>query len=217
MSFIESLPFNVADVVVVLLILVSGFLAFYRGFITEALAVAGWVGAAIVTVVFYSPAQSLAQRHLADIVSLQILIDVGTGIALFVVSLLLFSLVLRGVARLVRGKSAHPLDRAFGFLFGIVRGIVLLAVVWLLITAIVPADRLPGEIREAKTLPMIKASGEILRQLAPATLRPPTGTPLEETRQHGPASAPNDIAHATLYKDDAGRSPCPCGHQGQAT
>jgi membrane protein required for colicin V production len=217
MTFLESLPFNIVDIAVVLLILISGFLAFYRGFITEALAVAGWVGAAIVTKVFFTPAQSVAQRYLADIVSLQILIDVGTGIALFVVSLLVFSVVLRGVAWLVRGKSAHPIDRALGFLFGLVRGIVLLAVVWLLITAIVPAERLPGEIRAAKTLPMIKASGEILRKLAPASLREPNGAPLEETWQRSPALAPNDILNATLYKNDAVRSPCPCGHQGQAT
>ena len=34
MTFLESLPFNIVDIAVVLLILISGFLAFYRGFIT---------------------------------------------------------------------------------------------------------------------------------------------------------------------------------------
>jgi membrane protein required for colicin V production len=151
LAFLESLPFNVVDMAVVVLILVSGFLAFFRGFITEALAVAGWVGAAIVTVVAFVPAQTLATKYFADIVSLQLLIDVGTGIVLFVVSLIVFSMILRAIARLVRGKEANPLDRALGFVFGLLRGLVLLAVVWLLITAIVPEDRLPDDIREAST------------------------------------------------------------------
>ncbi len=219
MDFINNLPFNFVDVAVVLLVLVSGLFAFYRGFITEALAVAGWVGAAIVTVVFYAHAQSLAERFLADVISLQILIDVGTGIVLFVVSLLIFSLVLRAVARLVRGKAANPFDRALGFLFGLVRGVVLLVVVWLLITAIVPDDRLPAEIREAKTLPLIRASGDVLLRLAPPSLRNPEDiVPLEETeRRERQGNVPDDFFSVTIYKNDAVHSPCPCGHQGQAT
>jgi membrane protein required for colicin V production len=179
-AFLESLPFNVVDVVVVVLILVSGFLAFFRGFITEALAVAGWVGATIVTVFAFVPAQTLATKYFADILSLQLLIDVGTGILLFLVSLIVFSMTLRAIARLVRGKEANPLDRALGFVFGLLRGLVLFAVVWLLITAIVPEDRLPDDIREASTLPMIRASGEFLLQFTPSSLRKPEDGPLKK-------------------------------------
>jgi membrane protein required for colicin V production len=203
-EFLEGLPFTFVDVIVVALILVSGFLAFFRGFITEALAVAGWVGAAIVTIVAYAPAQALATQYFADIVSLQLLIDVGTGIALFVVSLIVFSIVLRGIARLVRGKEANPLDRAFGFLFGLVRGVVLLAVVWLLVTAIYPEDRLPKDLREAKTLPMIRASGDFLLQLAPPSLRNPVDNPLEETRSR---VGKHDFTATTSYKNQAVRPP----------
>ncbi len=181
MAFLESLPFNLVDVIVVALILVSGFLAFFRGFITEALAVAGWVGATIVTVVAFVPGQALATKYFADIVSLQLLIDVGTGIVLFVVSLIVFSMILRAIAKLVRGKEANPLDRALGFAFGLLRGLVLLAVLWQLITAIVPEERLPGDVLEASTLPMIRASGAFLLQFAPATLRKPDGGPLEQS------------------------------------
>ena len=214
MDFLESLPFNVVDLVVVVLILVSGFLAFFRGFITEALAVAGWVGAAIVTVMAFAPAQALATQYFADIVSLQLLIDVGTGIVLFVVSLIVFSMILRAIARLVRGKEANPLDRALGFVFGLVRGLVLLAVVWLLITAIVPEDRLPSYIREASTLPMIRASGAFFLKLAPPSLRNAEESPVEETRAlNREGIAPHDFDAATSYKSAADRSPCPCGHQ----
>lgn len=218
MAFLESLPFTVADVVVVLLVLVSGLLAFFRGFITEALAVAGWVGAAIVTVLAYTPTQALATQYFAEMVALQILIDVATGIVLFVVSLIVFSVILRAVARLVRGKEANPFDRALGFVFGLARGVVLLAVVWLLITAIVPVDRLPSDIREAKTLPLIRESGAFLMRLAPQSLRNPDENPLEETRR--PPSKgrdAHDFVVATAYKTQAVHPSRLHGHQGQAT
>ena len=203
MAFLESLPFNIVDAVVVILILVSGFLAFFRGFITEALAVTGWVGATIVTVVAFVPAQTLATKYFADILSLQLLIDVGTGILLFVVSLIVFSMVLRAIARLVRGKEANPLDRALGFVFGLIRGLVLLTVVWLLITAIVPEDRLPDDIREASTLPMIRASGEFLLQLAPSSLHKPEDGPLKKTRAFNLNGVDShDFAVATSYKSE---------------
>jgi membrane protein required for colicin V production len=213
-AFLESLPFNLVDLVVVVLIIVSGLLAFFRGFITEALAVTGWVGAAIVTVVAFVPAQILATKYFADILSLQLLIDVGTGIVLFVVSLIVFSMILRAIARLVRGKEPNPLDRALGLVFGLLRGLVLLTVVWLLITAIVPEDRLPDDIREASTLPMIRASGAFLLQFAPASLRKQEDGLLKKTRAfdlNGVDS--HDFAATTSYKSATVRSPCPCGHQ----
>jgi membrane protein required for colicin V production len=213
-AFLESLPFNVVDVGVVVLILVSGFLAFFRGFITEALAVTGWVGATIVTVVAFAPAQTLATKYFADIISLQLLIDVGTGILLFVVSLIVFSMILRATARLVRSKEANPFDRALGFAFGLLRGLVMLAVVWLLITAIVPEERLPDDILEASTLPMIRASGAFLLQLAPSSLHKPEDGPLKKTRSFNLNGVDShDFAAATSYKSAVDRSPCPCGHQ----
>ena len=214
MAFLASLPFNIVDAVVVILILVSGFLAFFRGFITEALAVTGWVGATIVTVVAFVPAQTLATKYFADILSLQLLIDVGTGIVLFVVSLIVFSMILRAIARLVRGKGANLLDRAFGFVFGLLRGVLLLAILWLLVEEIVPEDRLPADIREASTLPMIRASGAFLLRLGPSSLRQPEDGPLKKIRTFNLNGAgSHDFAAVTTYKSAAVRSPCPCGHQ----
>jgi len=217
-EFLDSLPFTFADVIVVLLIAVSGLLAFFRGLITEALAVAGWLGAAIVTVATYTPAQALATQYFAEMVKLQILIDVATGIILFVVSLIVFSVILRAVARLVRGKEANPVDRVLGFVFGLVRGVVLLAVVWLLITAIVPIERLPRDIREAKTLPMIRASGDLLMQLVPPSLSKSDETPLEETRRRAPTgNETHDFVVTTPYKGQTVRFIRPQGQHGQAT
>ncbi len=45
----EAAPINVTDVVVALVILISGLLAFFRGFVHELLAVLSWIGAGLAT------------------------------------------------------------------------------------------------------------------------------------------------------------------------
>jgi len=91
-------------------------------------------------------------------------------------------------------------------------------VVWLLITAIVPIERLPRDIREAKTLPMIRASGDLLMQLVPPSLSKSDETPLEETRRRAPTgNDTHDFVVTTPYKGQTVRFIRPQGQHGQAT
>ncbi len=203
MEFLESLPFTLGDIAIVLLILLSGFLAYFRGLVTEILAVAGWVGAAVVTAIFLKDAQALATRYLSKHVPFQLVLDFGAGAAVFVVSLVVFAVILRGVARLVRGREASPIDRLLGFVYGLARGLVLLAVLWLVATAVFPASTFPAAVRDARTLPMVRATGEFLLQFAPSRFRSPDNG-VQETRAtspHGPSG--HDTRVATLYNSAA--------------
>jgi len=203
MEFIDSLPFTLADVAIVLLILLSGFLAYFRGLITEALAVAGWVGAAIVAAIFHGEAKALATRYLSEFVPFQLVLDLGAIAVLFVLALIVFSLILRGVAHLVRGREAGPLDRLLGFVYGLARGLVLLAVLWLGATAIFPVSSFPAAVREAKTLPLFEAAGDFLLRFAPSDLRGTEDT-LQETHLRKPKRITvHDTAMTTLYKGEA--------------
>src|SRR5690606_22488406 len=55
LSRMESFPINLIDLCVIAILLISGFFAFVRGFVREVLSVAGWVGAAIVTLYLFEP------------------------------------------------------------------------------------------------------------------------------------------------------------------
>ncbi len=199
MEFLNSLPFAVTDIAVVLLILLSGFLAFYRGFITEILAVAGWIAAAIVTLVFHNEAKALAHRYLEQYVSSQLALDVGGVATLFIAALIVFSIILRGVAHVVRGRQAGALDRLLGFFYGLARGLILLAVLWLGVTAFLPPTALPQDIREARVLPLVQATANLLLRIAPDSLRQGEKPDAEtETRQRN-EQQPNDLSASTFY------------------
>tara|TARA_Y100000590_G_scaffold103009_1_gene117148 strand:- start:559 stop:1119 length:561 start_codon:yes stop_codon:yes gene_type:complete len=160
---ILGIPVNLADVVIIVIILISGLLALYRGFLTEALGVAGWIGATIVTLTLFSSAQPFVRKF----IPINLAADVITGIALFLLSLVIISLITHSLANIIRGKKASFFDRILGLFFGILRGIVLLAFLYLLIIQFAPPEEHPDWIKESKTVPIIKKSSELIMLLVP--------------------------------------------------
>ena len=159
----DVLSVNAFDLVVGIVLIVSGLLALYRGFVTEALAVAGWIGAAIVTLATFSPLRPLARRFIPS----EIAADIATGVVVFVASLVVISLLSHVVAKLVRGKQVNLLDRALGFAFGLLRGYVVLSVIFLLFAQVYPRNDQPDWVRDARATTLLEFGGEILRRLAP--------------------------------------------------
>lgn len=160
----DNLPVSAADVIFAAVIVVSGGLALYRGFVTEVLAIIGWAGAAIATVTLFNPLRPLAR----DIIPSQIGADVATGIVIFLVALLIISLLARIVASTVRGSQISIVDRFLGLVFGILRGYVVLIIVFLLFEQVYPRDDQPKWIRDARAVPLLDFGGAVLLRLVPA-------------------------------------------------
>lgn len=160
----ENLPFTIADIAILLVILLSGALAFLRGFVHEVLAVASWIGAAFATLYGFPHLQPFTQQ----VIAVPLLADVTTGVAIFLVVLIVLSLVTRVAAGLVRNLGLGPLDRTLGLLFGLVRGFLLACLAWLAFVWFVPleADR-PAWITEARSQPALAWGSEKLFELIP--------------------------------------------------
>src|SRR5262249_2436463 len=70
-------------------------------------------------------------------------------------------------SRRVRESALGPLDRTLGLAFGLVRGAALLALAFLIYTALFPEDERPKWITEARTEPMLAKGAEILASVLP--------------------------------------------------
>ena len=160
---IFGIAVNLVDVIIIVVILISGLLALYRGFLTEALGVAGWIGATIVTLTLFSTAQPFTRKF----IPVNLAADIISGIALFLLSLVVISLITHSLANIIRGKKASFFDRTLGLLFGMLRGIVLLAFLYLLIIQFIPPEEHPHWIKESKTVPIIKKSSEWIMLIVP--------------------------------------------------
>lgn len=123
--------FTLIDGISAGVIVLSAILAYSRGFVREAMAIAGWVGAAILAFIFAPSAQPLIKEipvlntFIADNCELSI---VAAFAGVFAIGLILASLFTPLFSSVVQRSALGGVDQGLGFLFGVVRGVLLIAV-----------------------------------------------------------------------------------------
>jgi membrane protein required for colicin V production len=162
----DSLPINLADLIVIVVLLVSGVFAFVRGFVHEVLAVASWVGAAFVTLYAYP----LVQPWVLGVIAVEFIASLLTGVGLFLVTLVLFSVLTRILSNRIQHSSLGALDRSLGLLFGFLRGAVIVVLVWLALGYMVTEGDRPTWIQEARSRPLVERGAGLLLTLVPPEL-----------------------------------------------
>ena len=138
--------FNYVDAIVAGVVVLSAILAYARGFLREVIAIAGWVVAGIAAFVFAPMVEPLISEvpvigpWLAGSCEPRVIVAFAAVFALGLVILSLFTPLLPSA---VQRSALGGLDRALGFLFGVVRGIVLVAVALVVLDLVVPGEALP--------------------------------------------------------------------------
>ncbi|MEQ8396818.1 CvpA family protein [Thalassobaculum sp.] len=164
----DSLPINITDLVILLVLVLSGLLAFLRGFVAEVLSVASWIGALFVAVYGYVYLQPYARQVITINTTAA---DAAAGVALFVVALILFTVLARVMSGALSMAGLGAIDRSLGFLFGLARGAALVCLAYLLILWAVPerSDH-PAWLTEARALPLVEEGADLLWDLVPPHL-----------------------------------------------
>ena len=138
--------FTLIDGVVALVIVLSAILAYSRGFVREAMAIAGWIGAAVLAFLFAESAQPLVKEipvigdFLKDSCELSIIVAFGAVLA---VGLIIASLFTPLLSSAVHATSLGGLDQGLGFAFGVIRGIILVGVALLVYDRAVADNTVP--------------------------------------------------------------------------
>lgn len=138
--------FTIIDGVVAAVIVLSAILAYSRGFMREALAIVGWIAAAILAFIFAPQAEPLVREipvlgdFLGDSCELSI---IASFAAVFAVALLLASIFTPLFAGAVQRSALGGVDQALGFLFGVARGVLLVAVAMVVYDRVVTTDSIP--------------------------------------------------------------------------
>lgn len=156
------MPINITDLIVLAILVVSGLLAFARGFVHEVLSAMGWVGAAAATWFLFPLAAPLARQ----MIEFTLIADLVTGTVIFLVWLVGLSWISHKISRRVRDSALNALDRSLGFLFGVARGIILTCIAWILYESTLPPSEHPAWISEARSLPLIEKGSDLLVLLA---------------------------------------------------
>lgn len=125
------MDFTIIDGVVAIVIILSALLAYGRGLMREVMAIVGWVAAAVLGFLFAPRVEPLVREIpvvgdiIADSCELSI---IGAFAIVFSIALILFSLFTPLFSSLIRRSALGGLDQGMGFLFGVVRGLLLVAI-----------------------------------------------------------------------------------------
>lgn len=174
-------PINFFDLMVIVIVLLSGLVAFARGMVRELLKLASWIGAAVVT----SYGFAYVRPMLRDLIHIRPIADAVGAIGIFLISLILFSFVANLIAEHVRDSAFKGFDRTLGFVFGLIRGAVIVSLAYLFLILIVTPANLPDWIREARTRPLVEYGVELLATMAPKNLRLETRSTIRVLRMRG--------------------------------
>ena len=123
--------FTIVDGIVALVVLLSAFLAYGRGLVRETLAILGWVAAAILAYIFAPQVEPLVKEipvvneFLAGNCALAM---VAAFFMVFAVALIVVSIFTPLFSSMVQRSALGGVDQALGFIFGVARGLLLVAI-----------------------------------------------------------------------------------------
>ena len=154
----ENLPLTITDFIVLGIIFASGFLAYLRGAVREFFFLATWGGAIAATILLYDVTLPLALRWIGD----PLLAAIANGAAIFVITLTLMTVISTLIVKRAEDSHLSALDRSLGFVFGIVRGIFVVCVIYLLYTLAASTEEQPSWLKDAKLTPVIASGAELM-------------------------------------------------------
>ncbi len=161
--------FTIVDAVVAVIILISAILAYSRGFVREGMSIAGWVFAAIVAYLFAPRAVPIIKEipilkdFIADSCELSVIAAFAGVLALALVVVSIFTPLFSSA---VQRSALGGLDQALGFVFGVLRGILLVAIALVIYDRVVISEAVPM-VDDSRTVKIFARSSEKIDEILP--------------------------------------------------
>lgn len=181
-------PLTYLDAALIAVALISGLLAMYRGLTRELLSIVSWAVAALAVLYFV-----LNQRKLAEDVATQMgaqvyVAQIAIGALIFLIVLIIVHLITARLSDVVLDSSVGMVDRILGFLFGVARGFILVVIPYMFYESFFPDPATQVDwVRDAKSLPYIKSTGDAIRATLetnlPSSFTAPPAPPVSGDQQ----------------------------------
>ena len=145
----EALGLNIADWFILIVLVASGVIAFARGFTKEFLSLFLWLAAFIAAISL----EYLATPKINEFIGNEEVSKIISYITVFIIFIFLGGIVIKFVSKLIKWSGASGFDRFLGVLFGLIRGLIVLFVIFLLLPSSLKTTDL---INNSKITPVIQ-------------------------------------------------------------
>ena len=118
-DFYEAI--SIIDLIYLLISIFSLIQCYKKGFVLSILSMAKWLLAYIITLILFPK----IKPYLKGTIDNEYILDVGLGIAIFIVVIFLVLLINKGISKAVTYTGIGGLDKTFGFFFGFIKAYVI--------------------------------------------------------------------------------------------
>lgn len=115
---------NTIDIIIIMLILLSAIIGFWRGITREVLGIFSWVLAAIITYFLHA----VPEPMIGMLITNEFLKEIVSTLAVFLITLIVLTSITYSFSDAVKSSVAGGADKVLGFLFGSFRGFFLIAI-----------------------------------------------------------------------------------------
>ena len=129
--------FSIIDYLFIFFIFFFAFLGLNKGFVLSLLSFLKWVIAFILVKIFLP----IITPYTENIIKSEFTHDILIGTIIFILSIFLIMLIMKGMKKTMTSTGLGPVDKFFGFIFGFFKGYAYFVAIYSIINFIHPADR----------------------------------------------------------------------------
>ena len=149
---------SIIDLIYIIITIWSLISCYRKGFVLSILSMAKWLLAYVVTLILFPR----VKPYVEDIIDNEYVLDVGLGIAIFIVVIFLVLLVNKGISKAVKYTGIGSLDTTFGFFFGFVKAYIISVCIFSGIHIVYNHDKWPINLDKSYTFPYLEKGSNYL-------------------------------------------------------
>ena len=149
---------SIIDLIYIIITIWSLISCYRKGFVLSILSMAKWLLAYVVTLILFPR----VKPYVEDIIDNEYVLDVGLGIAIFIVVIFLVLLVNKGIGKAVKYTGIGSLDTTFGFFFGFVKAYIISVCIFSGIHIVYNHDKWPINLDKSYTFPYLEKGSNYL-------------------------------------------------------
>ena len=152
---------SIIDLLYLLVTIFSLIKCYKKGFVLSILSMAKWLLAYVITLLIFPK----VKPYLKDIIDNEYVLDVGLGVAIFIIVIFLVLMINRGISKAIRYTGIGSLDTVFGFFFGFIRAYIIFVCIFSGVHIVYNYDKWPINLDKSFIFPYIeKGSNYLLKE-----------------------------------------------------
>ena len=149
---------SIIDLIYIIITIWSLISCYRKGFVLSILSTTKWLLAYVITLILFPR----VKPYVEDIIDNEYVLDVGLGIAIFIVVIFLVLLVNKGISKAVKYTGIGSLDTTFGFFFGFVKAYIISVCIFSGIHIVYNHDKWPINLDKSYTFPYLEKGSNYL-------------------------------------------------------